>query len=27
VQASEQYWRCLPKEAQSVFGNVKIGMR
>ena len=27
VQASEQYWRCLPREAQSVFGNVKIGMR
>jgi 2,4-dienoyl-CoA reductase-like NADH-dependent reductase (Old Yellow Enzyme family) len=27
VQASEQYWRCLPREAQSVFGNVKVGMR
>ena len=27
VQASEQYWRCLPREAQSIFGNVKIGMR
>ena len=27
VQASEQYWRCLPREAQKVFGNVKIGMR
>ena len=27
VQASEQYWRCLPREAQAVFGNVKIGMR
>ena len=27
VQASEQYWRCLPREAQGIFGNVKIGMR
>ena len=27
VQASEQYWRCLPREAQAVFGNVKVGMR
>jgi len=27
VQASPQYWRCLPREAQSVFGNVRIGMR
>lgn len=27
VQASPQYWRCLPREAQSVFGSVKIGMR
>ena len=27
VAASPQYWRCLPREAQSVFGNVKIGMR
>ena len=27
VRASEQYWRCLPREAQSIFGNVKIGMR
>jgi 2,4-dienoyl-CoA reductase-like NADH-dependent reductase (Old Yellow Enzyme family) len=27
VQASAQYWRCLPREAQSVFGQVKIGQR
>jgi 2,4-dienoyl-CoA reductase-like NADH-dependent reductase (Old Yellow Enzyme family) len=27
VQASAQYWRCLPREAQSIFGNVKIGQR
>jgi 2,4-dienoyl-CoA reductase-like NADH-dependent reductase (Old Yellow Enzyme family) len=27
VQASEQYWRCLPSEAQAVFGNVRIGQR
>ncbi|MEI6382945.1 MAG: NADH:flavin oxidoreductase/NADH oxidase [Betaproteobacteria bacterium] len=27
VQATSQYWRCLPREAQSIFGNVKIGMR
>jgi 2,4-dienoyl-CoA reductase-like NADH-dependent reductase (Old Yellow Enzyme family) len=27
VQASEPYWRCLPREAQGIFGNVKIGMR
>ncbi len=27
VQASAQYWRCLPREAQGIFGNVKIGMR
>jgi 2,4-dienoyl-CoA reductase-like NADH-dependent reductase (Old Yellow Enzyme family) len=27
VQASEQYWRCLPREAQGIFGNVKIGQR
>ena len=28
VQASEQYWRCLPKEAASVFGpQARIGMR
>jgi hypothetical protein len=27
VHASEQYWRCLPAEAQAVFGNVRIGQR
>ena len=27
IQASAQYWRCLPKEAQKVFGKVKIGQR
>jgi 2,4-dienoyl-CoA reductase-like NADH-dependent reductase (Old Yellow Enzyme family) len=27
VQASPQYWRCLPREAQSIFGAVRIGMR
>ena len=27
VPASEPYWRCLPREAQGIFGNVRIGMR
>jgi 2,4-dienoyl-CoA reductase-like NADH-dependent reductase (Old Yellow Enzyme family) len=27
VTASAPYWRCLPREAQSIFGNVKIGQR
>jgi 2,4-dienoyl-CoA reductase-like NADH-dependent reductase (Old Yellow Enzyme family) len=27
VTASPQYWRCLPREAQAVFGNVRIGQR
>jgi 2,4-dienoyl-CoA reductase-like NADH-dependent reductase (Old Yellow Enzyme family) len=27
VTASPQYWRCLPREAQSAFGNVRIGQR
>ncbi len=27
VQASEQYWRCLPREAQAIFGNIKIAQR
>ncbi len=27
VAASPQYWRCLPKEAQTVFGPVKVGQR
>ena len=24
VHANERYWRCLPREAQSVFGSVKV---
>lgn len=27
VQASEQYWRCMPREAQGIFGQVRIGQR
>jgi 2,4-dienoyl-CoA reductase-like NADH-dependent reductase (Old Yellow Enzyme family) len=27
VQASAPYWRCLPREAQGIFGQVRIGMR
>ena len=27
VNANERYWRCLPKEAQAVFGSVKVGQR
>ncbi|MDH5710013.1 MAG: NADH:flavin oxidoreductase/NADH oxidase [Hylemonella sp.] len=27
VEASPPYWRCLPREAQSIFGSVRIGMR
>jgi 2,4-dienoyl-CoA reductase-like NADH-dependent reductase (Old Yellow Enzyme family) len=27
VTATEAYWRCLPREAQAVFGKVSIGMR
>jgi 2,4-dienoyl-CoA reductase-like NADH-dependent reductase (Old Yellow Enzyme family) len=27
VKAQENYWRCLPREAQAVFGKVSIGMR
>lgn len=27
VTASAPYWRCLPREAQTVFGNVRIGQR
>jgi len=27
VNANERYWRCLPREAQSVFGDVKVGQR
>ena len=27
LEASPQYWRCLPREAQAVFGKVAVGMR
>ncbi len=27
VEASPQYWRCLPREAQAAFGNVAVGQR
>jgi 2,4-dienoyl-CoA reductase-like NADH-dependent reductase (Old Yellow Enzyme family) len=27
VSAKEQYWRCLPRSAQAVFGDVSIGQR
>ncbi|MDE2418613.1 MAG: NADH:flavin oxidoreductase/NADH oxidase [Burkholderiales bacterium] len=27
VAAKEAYWRCLPREAQAIFGKVSIGMR
>lgn len=27
VTTSPQYWRCLPREAQGVFGDVRIGQR
>ena len=27
VRARENYWRCLPREAQAVFGKVSVGMR
>lgn len=27
VAAMPAYWRCLPREAQAAFGNVRIGMR
>lgn len=27
VAANPVYWRCLPREAQAAFGNVKVGMR
>jgi len=27
VAASPQYWRCLPREAQNIFGEVRIGSR
>lgn len=27
VLANERYWRCLPREAQAIFGAVKVGQR
>ncbi len=27
VAASPQYWRCLPREASQVFGDVRVGQR
>ena len=27
VEAHPSYWRCLPREAASVFGKVSVGMR
>jgi 2,4-dienoyl-CoA reductase-like NADH-dependent reductase (Old Yellow Enzyme family) len=27
VQASPQYWRCMPREAQTIFGAVQMGQR
>ncbi len=27
VRAKENYWRCLPREVQAVFGKVSVGMR
>jgi len=27
VQGNPVYWRCLPREAQAVFGKVSVGMR
>jgi len=27
VPSNERYWRCLPREAQAIFGNVKVGQR
>jgi len=27
VDASPQFWRCLPREAQAIFGDVKVGQR
>ena len=27
VPSNERDWRCLPREAQAIFGNVKIGQR
>ena len=27
VPSNERYWRCLPREAQAIFGNVRVGQR
>jgi 2,4-dienoyl-CoA reductase-like NADH-dependent reductase (Old Yellow Enzyme family) len=27
VQASPQYWRCMPREAQTIFDSVQMGQR
>ena len=27
VKAKEQYWRCMPREAQHIFADVRIGSR
>jgi len=27
VQASPQYWRCMPREAQGIFEAVQMGQR
>lgn len=27
VSSNERYWRCLPREAQAIFGDVKVGQR
>ncbi len=27
VDSHERYWRCLPREAQAIFGDVKVGQR
>lgn len=27
VPSNERYWRCLPREAQTIFGDVKVGQR
>ncbi|MEN9329330.1 MAG: hypothetical protein RLZZ484_518, partial [Pseudomonadota bacterium] len=27
VSASHQYWRCMPREAQGIFGKTHFGQR
>jgi 2,4-dienoyl-CoA reductase-like NADH-dependent reductase (Old Yellow Enzyme family) len=27
VPSNQRYWRCLPREAQSIFGDAKVGQR